>query len=108
MRIFLVRLVLCLFGATVQGQALAAARSCESLTSLSLPNTTITHARSVAEGGFPPPKPFIVPLPPDIWPRPLFLASFVRLQRLPYTRPEVFGESVVKCCQVRDTRTDLC
>jgi hypothetical protein len=34
------------------------------------------------------------------WPRPLFLASFVRLQRLPYTRLEVFGGSVAKCCEV--------
>jgi feruloyl esterase len=47
-------MAICVFGATVFLPAPGIAASCESLTSLTLPNTTITLARSVAAGEFTP------------------------------------------------------
>ena len=49
----------------VFSQAPASAASCESLTSVSLPHTTITSAQSVAAGAFAPPVPALAPVAPD-------------------------------------------
>ncbi|MGA2712415.1 MAG: tannase/feruloyl esterase family alpha/beta hydrolase [Bryobacteraceae bacterium] len=49
-------LIAVLFALLVFSQAPAAAASCESLTSLALPHTTITSAQAVAAGAFTPPS----------------------------------------------------
>lgn len=49
---------------TVFAMPAAAATTCESLSSLKLPNTTITLAQSVSAGAFTPAKPFSLPVPP--------------------------------------------
>src|SRR5436309_2972185 len=48
------------------------AATCESLTSLSLPNTSITTAQVVAAGTFKPPKPPALPIPADYTRLPAF------------------------------------
>ncbi len=53
-----------LVAATLGERPSIAAPPCESLTSLTLPNTTITLAVSVAAGAFVPEKPFTEPGPP--------------------------------------------
>jgi feruloyl esterase len=50
-----IRLMVVVFAMAVCGQSSVAAVSCESLASLSLPNTTITSAATVAAGAFVPP-----------------------------------------------------
>jgi Tannase and feruloyl esterase len=55
-----------LSGFLVSVKPAVAAAACESLGSLSLPNTTITLARSVAAGAFAPAKPPSLPIPPAV------------------------------------------
>lgn len=53
-----------LFAIILSGMASAFDRSCEGLSTLKLPDTTITSAQSVAAGGFTPPNPGNQPVPP--------------------------------------------
>lgn len=51
-------LCLLFFAVATHGEALKSPSSCESLSSLALPNTSITLAQTVAAGAFAPPEPF--------------------------------------------------